>query len=161
MVRKQDGGTSLGRAAHMAQSDPLRRDVWNFLRGEGRAALIAAAATGRVPVGAVSQALLDRFGAEALKGPITRQFIGIAVSALLAEEGYALARPGVRLNGDPLFRAGALFERPSAPRVGAEATLLERFVDALTTEELVMAAARIRLRLRDRRPEPGEADPEA
>lgn len=141
------------RAANMALSDPTRRRVWAYLRGDARPALVAAADAGHVPVTAVSAELVARFGTEAFEPPIMRQFIGIAVSAVLAEEGFVLARTGVRLRGDPLFGAGALFERTgealAVRRKDLTDQLLVRLLDALTLDELRLAEQHIQNRLRD------------
>lgn len=135
------------RAARMAKSDPNRRLVWDFLRRDHTATLVTAADLGAVPVTAISTALLERFGAEVLDPPSMRQFIGIAVSAILQEEGFIVDRTGVRLRGDPLFGAGALFERAGVAPVERENSLLARLIDALDAEELRFAERRIGERL--------------
>jgi hypothetical protein len=133
----------------MAMSDPVRREVFAFLQGEARSKLLQAAEAGLVPLAAVSPMLVERFGAEALRAQSMRPFIGIAVSAILEEEGFALVRTGVRLSQDPLFATGAMFERVrDEGRAPASHALLARFIDSLTNEELAFAEARIQQRLR-------------
>jgi hypothetical protein len=62
------------------------------------------------PVGVVSELLLERYGPEVKLTPV-RQFIGLAVRAILEEEGFEVDQTGVRLNGDPVFRTGAVYRR--------------------------------------------------
>lgn len=135
------------RARSFAESDPLRGRILEFLGGEAREHLIAAAERGRVPIGEISQVLLDRFGREALASRTTRQFIGLAVGAVLAEAGYKLVRSGIRLPKDPLFAAGSLFRKVEEP-VLTMPSLLERVINQLSPEELKAAAELIKRRLR-------------
>src|SRR4051812_6396712 len=108
----------MARAEKLAQTHPIRRKIWEILKTEGWHLLVAAAQAGHVPpVHAISSLLLQRLGPEALEPRAMRQFIGIASSALLNEEGWVVVRTGVRLRGDPLFGAGALFERSHAAPV--------------------------------------------
>jgi hypothetical protein len=141
------------RAAHMAESDPTRASVWEYLLREGRVRLVQAAREGRVAVGAISAELLARFVPEALNAPQMRPFIGLAVSAILEEEGFVLVRTGVRLRDDPVFTAGAIFRPVEERREGGDHPLLARIIDGLTTTELEFAAARIRHRLAGARDE--------
>src|SRR4051812_49361032 len=128
------------RTEKQAQTHPIRRRIWTVLKTEGLPLLLQAARAGHVPpIHAISRLLLRHLGPEALEPRAMRQFIGIAVSALLHEEGWVVIRTGVRLRGDPLFGAGALFERSHAAPVERENPLLARFIDALTMDELSFA----------------------
>src|SRR5271157_2289865 len=85
-----------------------------------RPRLIAAAKQSRPPVAAVSEALLEEHGEEIKKTPV-RQFVGLAVRAILEEAGYEVAYTGVRINGDPVFRTGSVYrlrtDEDEAPEV--------------------------------------------
>jgi hypothetical protein len=74
-----------------------------------RALLASHAKRGSPPVGAISGQLLKRFGPDVKLAPV-KQFIGICVRAVLEEEGYRVVEKGVRLNGDPVFRTGSVYE---------------------------------------------------
>ncbi|MGO9238569.1 MAG: hypothetical protein ACLP4V_32405 [Methylocella sp.] len=100
-----------------------------------RPRLIAAAKQSRPPVAAVSEALLEEHGEEIKKTPV-RQFVGLAVRAILEEAGYEVAYTGVRINGDPVFRTGSVYRlrtnEDEAPEVD---DALDRMMKSLTTDQ--------------------------
>lgn len=63
-----------------------------------------------------------------------RQFIGMAVRAILSEKGYEVEERGIRISGDPVFRTGATYRLVSAEENDDD--LLVRFVDMLNPGEL-------------------------
>lgn len=136
------------RVVREAEMHPQQGGVLRFLRSKQKI-IVAAAKAGEPPAAAVSALLLAEFG-EQMRSPRLRQFSGLTVAALLEEAGYEIARTGVRLTDDPLFTVGTLFKKRTAgePPENVETTLLDRFLDSLTEEELRYALARIRRRLR-------------
>jgi hypothetical protein len=104
---------------------------------EQRAALVKAAELGLPSVAGISSAFADKFGRDAIKAMVVRQFVGRAVKHIMDDEGYAPADPGVKLPGDKVFKTGTRYRRRSElTAVASEAPLLERFVAALRPNEL-------------------------
>src|SRR4051812_11877866 len=75
-----------------------------------RSAIIEAAAKGVPPVSAVSHSLKRLFPVVMQTAP-ARQFVGIAVKALLLHEGFEVHQSGVRLPRDPVFTTGSIYRR--------------------------------------------------
>jgi hypothetical protein len=100
-----------------------------------RARLVAAAKQSRPPVAAVSEILLEKHGEEIKKTPV-RQFVGLAVRAILEEAGFEVAYTGVRINGDPVFRTGSVYrlrtDEDDAPEVD---DALDRMMKSLTPDQ--------------------------
>lgn len=69
--------------------------------------LIRAAERGVPPVSALSDAL---DGIEHASDLPVRQFVGMAVRALLEENGFEVALSGVRLKNDKVFRTGSVYK---------------------------------------------------
>ena len=100
-----------------------------------RNALIGAAKQSRPPVSAVSEILLEKYGAEIKKTPV-RQFVGLAVRAILEEAGFEVAYGGVRINGDPVFRTGSVYRPRSDHYDAPEADdPLDRMLKALSPDQ--------------------------
>lgn len=100
-----------------------------------RGRLVAAAKRSRPPVAAVSEILLEKHGAEIKRTPV-RQFVGIAVRAILEEAGYEVAYTGVRINGDPVFRTGSVYKlREDNPAALEVDDALDRMMKYLTPNQ--------------------------
>lgn len=101
------------------------------------------------PVSKISRLLLaDESLVVDLEAMPVRQFIGSAVRAILADEGYEVMESGVRISGDPVFRTGSTYALPDEKSVN---DLLTRFISALTIEELQKAKAMVNDALKARR----------
>jgi hypothetical protein len=97
--------------------------------------LIAAAKQSRPPVAAVSALLLESHGAEIKQTPV-RQFIGLAVRAILEEAGFDVAYTGVRIKDDPVFRTGSVYRPHTDDNDAREADdALDRMMKALTADQ--------------------------
>lgn len=135
----------MARAQNSAAANPVRRQAFDAVLQRADV-LEDAAKEGKVPVASISGSLLRILGGE-LVNPSLKQFIGLCVVAILEERGYSVVRPRVRLRDDPVFGVGALFSRwPTAKRTVSD-TLLQRFVDALSPDELLAAEKLVRARL--------------
>ncbi len=100
-----------------------------------RPKLIASAKQSRPPVAAVSALLLERHGVEVKQTPV-RQFIGLAVRAILEEAGFEVAYTGVRIKDDPVFRTGSVYRLRSDDNDAPEADdALDRMMKALTPDQ--------------------------
>lgn len=135
----------LTRAQNSAASSSTRRKVFDLVV-EHRADLAAAARDGVVPVSVISGRLREALGPE-LDNPSLRQFVGLCVVAVLEDAGFSVTRPRVRIAKDPVFGVGALFSRESTKGSEPHTSILQRFVDALTMEELKEAETLIHARL--------------
>jgi hypothetical protein len=88
------------------------------------------------PVSKISHLLQEHFTSEPdIAALPVRQFIGMAVRAILAEKGYEVEERGVRISGDPVFRSGSTY-RLVTKDDEEEEDLLVRFVGMLTKDEL-------------------------
>jgi hypothetical protein len=104
---------------------------------EQRATLVKAAETGLPSVAGISPAFAAKFGKNAGKAVVIRQFIGRAVKHIMQDEGYVPGDLGVKLPGDKVFKTGTRYRlRGEAVGQGAESPLLERLVSALNPHEL-------------------------
>ncbi|TAY16708.1 hypothetical protein ELH91_07935 [Rhizobium leguminosarum] len=62
------------------------------------------------PVSKISHLLQEHFvSVPDITALAVRQFVGMAVRAILAEEGYEVEERGVRISGDPVFRSGSTY----------------------------------------------------
>lgn len=108
---------------------------------EQRAALVRAADSGLPSVAGISAGFVVKFGKNAGKTMVIRQFVGRAVKIIMDEQGYIPADTGVKLSDDPIFRTGTRYaprnERVEHPAPNGTAPLLERFVATLNTDELL------------------------
>lgn len=101
--------------------------------------LVAAAKQSRPPVAAVSGVLLKKHGDAVTELPV-RQFVGLAVRAILEEAGYEVAYTGVRINGDPVFRTGSVYRpRTDDHEAPQKDDVLERMLRALTSDQAARA----------------------
>jgi hypothetical protein len=122
------------RAERAATALPTGSKILETLNKE-RPKLIAAAKLSRPPVASVSKILLEKHGAEIMETPV-RQFIGLSIRAILEEEGFEIAHTGVRINGDPVFRTGAVYrQKDSAGLDNATDEIFNRLIKVLTLEE--------------------------
>ena len=124
-----------------------------------RTRLIAAAKQSRPPVAAVSTTLLEKHGNEIKQTPV-RQFIGLAVRAILEEAGFEVAYTGVRINGDPVFRTGSVYRLRTGDNEAPEATdVFDRMMKSLTPDEAQRAFRSLLLYFPDLRDEAAAAKP--
>ena len=102
--------------------------------------LIASAKQSRPPIAAVSEMLLENFGPEIKRLPV-KQFIGLAVRAILEEAGIEVAYSGVRISDDPVFTSGSVYKVRSNEGNGAPHIddALERMLKALTPDQATRA----------------------
>ena len=121
------------RSARAVLHGPRILDLVTELKN--RRKLIAAAESGVPPVTAISTQLNELIGPKDAKLPPVKQFAGLCISAVLEEEGFAVASKGVRLSNDPIFRTGSTYER-LIPVASTGPTLLARFVQTLNEEEI-------------------------
>lgn len=125
------------RARRAARNVPKGADVLEFLNSaKGRKLLVATAAAGDPPVSAISGDLTKILSAKDLKLTPVKQFVGLAVRAVLEEEGFEVARTGVWLGNDPVFSTGAVYQKVSKPSADAADDLLGRFVEMLSDVEM-------------------------
>lgn len=138
----------------MAQGRAEGLKVYECLRTpELRDCIVRAAAAGDPPVGAVSAKLVELLGVGAFRPMYMKHLVGLTVRDVLTEEGFKLIRRGVRLHGDPIFKAGATYARAPQRAPPGNYPLLERMLDGLSADELRWVAeyAQTRLeKIRDR-----------
>jgi hypothetical protein len=72
--------------------------------------MIKAAGQALPAVTAVSRELNGKFGADMARTSV-RQFVGLAIRAIMEGAGYEVAQQGIRINADPLFSVGAVYRR--------------------------------------------------
>lgn len=134
--------TALQRARQLARASPLLSDIHAvILSEEMRACLLAAAQARQAPVGAISAALVERFGRDSFASIAARQFVGFAVAARLEALNFVPDGTRVRIKGDPIFSSGALFQRAAEPPRSSVEDLLARLVASLTDAEAIVLAA--------------------
>lgn len=125
---------------------PERRAIYEYLSSpEGRSRLKEAADRGSLPLTVVSNKLVEIVGRDSLSTMATKQFCGLAASAILAEEGYEVDQGGVRARGDSIFSTGSVYKRRQPMPTGTnDNDLLRRFLDALTADEIGWALEYLR-----------------
>jgi hypothetical protein len=97
--------------------------------------LVAAAKQSRPPVAAVSETLLNRHGDAITELPV-RQFVGLAVRAILEDAGFEVAYTGVRIKDDPVFRTGSVYRPRSKDHDAAKADdALDRMMKSLSSDQ--------------------------
>lgn len=121
------------RAQRAAISLAIGPAIFEILKRE-KPSLIAAAKQSRPPVAAVSAILIKRYGAEVKSTPV-RQFIGLAIRAILEESGYEIFQRGIRISGDPVFRTGAVYRRRVSGSNAPADDALDRMMTSLTPEQ--------------------------
>jgi hypothetical protein len=126
---------SMQRAERSASSLVKGPEILRFLKAS-RPELVAAAKLSRPPVGAVSKTLLEKFGPEIKRLPV-KQFVGLAVRAILEDAGFEVAYAGVRISADPIFTTGSVYrlrsEDGQEPPTHDDA--LERMIKALRSDQ--------------------------
>jgi len=138
------------RALRLSRGIPDGERVYSYLTSrEARCTLVRAAVEGRAPLGDIAPELSRRF--PGTFGTLrARQMAGLAVRAVLTEEGFVVDRPQVRL-GPGTFSVAASFRRaPPPPPPGCD--WVPRVVAAMTDEEAAYAAEILSGRLRPRSP---------
>jgi len=121
------------RAAQTLHDGPA---ILEFLQTTAMRALLVQGAEEEVPpVSKVSEALLAEFG-NAIKPMPVKQFCGMAVKAVLAEEGWELEDTGVRIYDDPLFRSGATYRKADEGDDVDDGELLQAMVSGLSQRQL-------------------------
>lgn len=93
--------------------------------------MLAAADRSLPAVTAVSAALARKFSADMAHTPV-RQFVGLAIKAIMEEAGYEVAQQGVRINDDPLFTVGAVYRRRAQAQADATDDPLAQMLNALS-----------------------------
>lgn len=89
------------------------------------------------PVSKISHMLKEQFPEKPdLRSTPVRQFIGMAVRAILSDQGYELEESGVRIPDDPVFRSGSTYRPRATSEVEEDDDILARFVAMLNPDEL-------------------------
>jgi hypothetical protein len=129
---------SMRRAERAATSLVAGEAILATLKNE-QTRLVAAAKQSRPPVAAVSGILMKKHGDTVMELPV-RQFVGLAVRAILEEAGFEVAYTGVRINGDPVFRTGSVYRpRTDDHEAPQQDDALERMLRALTPGQAARA----------------------
>ena len=128
---------SMLRAQRAARRVPHGSEILEFLSSpKSRKALVAAAVEGEPPVAAISKEFAALVGPKDLKLAQVKQYAGLCIRAILEEEGFEIERTGVWLGNDPVFSTGSVYKKIAAEGGGRRNDLLERFVKALSSEEI-------------------------
>ncbi len=150
---------SMRRAERAATSLVAGEAILATLKNE-QTRLVAAAKQSRPPVAAVSGILLKKHGDTVMELPV-RQFVGLAVRAILEEAGFEVAYTGVRINGDPVFRTGSVYRPHTDDNDAPEMDdVLERMMKALTADQARRAFRALLRHFPDLRDEGNEANEE-
>lgn len=112
-----------------------------------RERLVKAAKLGVPPVSAISNDLLERFMPQ-IKLLIVKQFVGLCIKAVLAEEGFEVSQTRVRVYKDKLFTTASTYEQVkqetdtagSMDAAGSSDDALERMMAALSEQQALRAA---------------------
>ena len=136
---------SMRRATRSARAITRGTDILGLITAQAsRKKLIAAAEAGFPPVTAISAALAETLGPKTAKLSPIKRFAGLCVRAVLDDEGFMQAARGIRISNDPVFQSGSIYDRVA---VGKKAsTLLQRFVECLSDDEIDDAIALLRQR---------------
>jgi hypothetical protein len=128
------------KALRAAQGRPGGAAILDILREEPvKQSLLTAAASGLPPISVVSDVLDQRFPG-LLASSSARQFVGICIAGLMAEEGYEVAPSRARLHGAGPFKTGACY-RPAHERATDRDDAVERMIAALTPSQARRALA--------------------
>lgn len=124
------------RVRRAAQTLRYGSAILDFLqRPAMRTLLVEGAKEGVPPVSKVSTELLTKFGDDMKQMPV-RQFCGMAVKAVLAEEGWELEDTGIRIHDDPVFRSGATYSKAEAEESVDEGKILRSMILGLSEAQL-------------------------
>ena len=96
--------------------------------------MLAAADRSLPAVTAVSAALARKFAADMAHTPV-RQFVGLAIKAIMEEAGYEVVQQGVRINDDPLFTVGAVYRQRPAVEESPNDDPLHQMLTALSPHQ--------------------------
>ena len=147
-MNKRDLARMMGRVERMSSAVPGGDKILEFVRAPAtRKLLIDAAETGQPSISAISKKLAKLIGVDVLRLTLVKQFCGLAIRAVLAEEGLVPIQHGVRLHADPIFTTGTVYARRYEKGSKREEDLLRRVIDTLSVAELRSAAAYIAERL--------------
>jgi hypothetical protein len=128
------------KALRAAQGRPGGATILDILREKTvRQSLLTAAASGLPPISVVSDVLEQRFPG-LLASSSARQFVGVCIAGLMAEEGYEVAPTRARLHGANPFKTGAVY-RPARERAADRDDAVERMIAALTPSQARRALA--------------------
>jgi hypothetical protein len=128
------------KALRAAQGRPGGAAILDILREETvKQSLLTAAASGLPPISAVSDVLDKRFPG-LMASSSARQFVGICIAGLMAEEGYEVAPTRARLHGAGPFKTGAVY-RLARERATDRDDAVERIIAALTPSQARRALA--------------------
>lgn len=148
MQNSRDLARMTGRVERMSSAVPRGDKILEFVRASAtRKILIDAAETGQPSIGAISKKLAKLVGLDVLRLTLVKQFCGLAIRAVLAEEGLVPIQHGVRLYADPVFTTGTVYARRFEKGSKREEDLLRRIIDTLSVDEMRGAAAYIAERL--------------
>jgi hypothetical protein len=136
------------RVQRMASADPMLLTMLDFIRSEAAiAALIAASERGMPAVTGISEQLRTRISEKSLRAASVKQFVGLAVRAVLRAEGYEPDKVGVRVRHDPLFQAGTVYAKAAMPAPTSDRDLIERILASLSADEIRAAIPFLQSRL--------------
>lgn len=93
--------------------------------------MIQAAERALPAVTAVSDTLSKKFPEDMASTPV-RQFVGLAIRAIMEGAGYEVAQQGIRVNEDPLFSVGAVYRRRADAKSEGEDDPLVQMLTALS-----------------------------
>jgi hypothetical protein len=135
---------SMRRATRSARAITRGTDILDLITAQAsRKKLIAAAEAGFPPVTAISTALAQTLSPKTARLPPIKRFAGLCVRAVLEDEGFVQAARGIRISNDPVFQSGSTYDRVA---LGKKASLLQRFVECLSDDEIDDTIALLRQR---------------
>lgn len=105
--------------------------------------MVQAAERSLPAVTAVSATLSKKFP-EDMASTSVRQFVGLAIRAIMEGAGYEVAQQGIRVKDDQLFTVGAVYRRRSAEKGALEDDALARMLKALSPEQARRASQILR-----------------
>ena len=102
---------------------------------EVRATLVGEADSGRVPVAALREILLVKFGEDFAPDHSMKQFVGKLILSVLSEEGFVIAKKHNRVE-DGMFERGTTYQRANLrAEPGEIESFFRRFIASLTPAE--------------------------
>jgi len=122
--------------------------ILEFIRSAAAiAALLAASERGLPAVTGISEQLRKQIGEKSLRAASVKQFVGLAVRAVLRAEGYEPHQVGVRLRHDLVFQAGTVYAKAAMPAAASDRGPIERIVASLNADEIRAAIPFLQSRL--------------
>ena len=120
-----------------AQKGQKAVEILAFLRSEPiKNRLIKAAQDGIPPAGAVSEALIERFGLEIFESTALRQFVGWAIRSVMDDNSFLPQSAGISIPNDRLFTKGSTYKFVAQEHQLSPESLLVRILETLTVAEL-------------------------